>query len=379
MITVGLIGTGYIGPVHLEALSRIGGVKVKTICDVNPDLAKSTAETYNVEHTCADYKDVLKDPEIDAIHICTPNKLHYAITKEAIAAGKHILAEKPLAMTLAEAEELVKLADNKGIVNGVDFCYRYYPVVQEMKARIARGDLGDVRLVKGSYLQDWLSKETDYSWRLEKSETGESNVTADLGSHWFDLVQFVTDLTVDELICNFSTIIPVRKKPKKQMLAFEKAGELETEDLKVELEEYSASMFHLSNGAPGSFTTCEACAGRKSDTEFQIYGSKCSMAWNHKRSTELWIGHRDKANEVLTEAPVLMDASTARYATLPGGHPLGYHDAVLNLFKDFYDVIKTGKETAPFGRPTFKTGLDEMRVLDAAIKSNKERQWKKVS
>jgi len=374
MIKVGVIGAGYIGPIHIDALSRMGGIKVRSVADVNLNLAKKAAKDYNIENTYNDYKEIIKDPEIDVIHNCTPNKFHYNITKEALEANKNVLSEKPLAMTLDEAEELVELADKGGIITGIDFCYRYYPVVQEMALRIKRGDLGKVRMVTGSYLQDWLSNPTDYSWRLENSESGESNITADLGSHWFDLVQFLTGLKVSEVIGDFSTLIPVRKKPKRQVLAFEKIEDTKTEDVKIELEDYSSILFRLSENTPGSFTTSQVCAGRKSDTEIQVYGSKCSYAWNHKRSNELWIGYRDKPNEILIESPVLQGKSTAKYATLPTGHPLGYHDAVLNLFKDFYSAILKG-ESKSSSRPTFKTGYDEMKILDAVIKSNKERRW----
>ena len=378
MINVGLIGTGYIGPIHLEALSRIGGVKVKAVCDINQSLAEQTAKKYLVEFAYSDYKKILDDDEIEVIHNCTPNKFHYSITKEALEKGKQVLSEKPLAMKLDEAEELVELAEKKGVVAGVDFCYRYYPVVQEAAVKVRKGDLGKVRMVMGSYLQDWLSNPTDYSWRLEKSESGESNITADIGSHWFDLIQFVTGLEIVNVIGDLATLIPVRKKPKRQVLAFEDVKEEDTEDFKVELEEYSSVLFKLSNGAPGSFTMAQVCAGRKSDTEFQVYGSKCSYAWNHKRSNELWIGYREKPNETLIENPVIQDKSTAKYATLPAGHPLGYHDAVLNLFKDFYDVVESGKETSAVSRPTFETGYKEMKILDSILKSNKAGKREKV-
>ncbi len=248
-----------------------------------------------------------------------------------------------------------------------------------MAARVRRGDAGDIRLITGTWFQDWLSQDTDYSWRLDKKESGESNITADLGSHWFDLIQFVTGLTVREVMGDIKTIIPVRKKPAKQVVAFEKAGDIEYENVNVAVEDYSAVLFHMDNGVPGSFTTSQVCNGRKSDTEFQVYGSSCSMAWNHKWSDKLWIGYRNKANETLTESPVLQDPSTARFATLPAGHPVGYYDAVLNLFKDFYQVMHTGKEENKLGRPTFRTGYDEMVILDAVMKSVREKRWTEVN
>jgi predicted dehydrogenase len=380
MINVAVIGTGYIGPIHIEALRRISGVAVKGVTDANPELARRTAERYNIEKIYGDWKEIMADPSIHAVHVCAPNKLHYPMNKAAIERGKHILSEKPLAMNLREAEELAELAEKKGIVTGIDFCYRYYPVVLDMAVRIRRGDAGAVRSAIGSYLQDWLSWPTDWTWRLERSESGDSNIAADLGSHWFDLVQFATGLTVTEVMADFANLIPVRKKPRRQVLAFEKVTDVPFDEVKVELEDYAAILFRLSNGAPGSFTTSQATIGRRSDTEFQVYGSTCSLAWNHKHSTELWIGHRDRPNETLIESPALQDPSTAPYASLPSGHPLGYHDAVLNLFRDFYDVVKAGGKEKEGGlpRPTFRTGCDEMKILKAVVESNKTRSWKKV-
>jgi predicted dehydrogenase len=320
---------------------------------------------------------VIKDPEIDVIHNCTPNKYHYQITKEALEAGKQVLSEKPLAMDLKEGEELVDLGEKKRAITGIDFCYRYYPVVQEMSVRVRRGDAGTVRMVSGSYLQDWLSREIDWTWRLLRSESGDSNITADLGSHWFDLIQFVTGLKVREVIGDLATLIPVRRRPTRQVLAFEKVEDVESEEVQVELEDYSSILFRLSGGAPGSFTTSQVCAGRKSDTEFQIYGSDCSYAWNHKEATALWIGHRDKANEILIENPTLQDPATAAYATLPAGHPLGYHDAVLNLFKDYYEAVDKGGKGREL-RPTFQTGFEEMKILEAILESHKKRSWVEV-
>jgi len=377
VITVGLIGAGYIGPIHLGALARLGGVKVKTVIDVNGELAKKAAAAYNVPNSGTDHREVINDPDIDVIHNCTPNKYHYQITKDALNAGKQVLSEKPLAMDLKEAEELVDLAEKKRAVTGIDFCYRYYPVVQEMAVRVLRGEAGVVRMVTGSYFQDWLSREIDWTWRLLRSESGDSNITADLGSHWFDLIQFVTGLKVREVIGDLATLVPIRKRPTRQVLAFEKVEEVESEEVEVELEDYSSILFRLSNGAPGSFTTSQICAGRKSDTEFQIYGSECSYAWNHKEATKLWIGYREKANEILIENPILQDPSTAAYANLPAGHPLGYHDAVLNLFRDYYQVVEQGGKGREL-RPTFQTGFEEMKILEAILTSHKKRSWIEV-
>jgi predicted dehydrogenase len=381
MVNVAVIGTGYIGPVHIEALRRISGIAVKGVADANLDLARKTAARYNIEKVYRDYEEVLADPSIHVIHTCAPNSLHYPMNKRAIEKGKHILSEKPLAMTLEQARELTELAEKSRIVTGINFCYRYYPVVLEMAWRVRRGDAGQVRMATGTWFQDWLSRDTDYTWRLSRQESGDSNISADLGSHWFDLVQFATGLHVAEVMADFATLIPVRKKPTRQVVAFEKVTEAPFEEVRIELEDYSAILFRLDNGAPGSFTTSQAAIGRKSDTEFQIYGSKLSYAWNHKKSNELWIGHRDEPNETLIESPVLQSPETSAYASLPTGHPLGYHDAMLNLMQDFYDVVKAGgKEPArPLPRPTFRTGYEEMRILKAVVESSRKRAWSAVA
>jgi len=380
MINAVVIGTGYIGPLTIQALRRLGDVKVKGVCDANMELARRIAAKYDIEKVYASWEEVAEDASINVIHTCSPNRLHYAMNKAAIEAGKHILSEKPLAMTLEEAEDLTELAEKRGIVSGINFCYRYYPLVLEMALRVLRGQAGQVRMVTGTWFQDWLSRPEDWSWRLEREESGPSNTAADLGSHWFDLVQFITGMEVTEVMADFSTLIPVRRKPVRQVVAFETAKDTQFQEVRVELEDYAAVLFRLSSGAPGSFTTCQAATGRKSDTEIQVYGSNYSLAWDHRRSNRLWIGHRDRPNETLIESPLLQDPDSGSYASLPAGHPLGYHDALMNLFKDFYEDVKAGGKGSQrvLARPTFRAGLEEMKILEAVVKSAKIRKWVKV-
>lgn len=379
MIHVGLIGAGYIGGVHLEQLVRLGGVKVVAIVDQNIELAKKAAKKYGIENYYDNWKEVVNDPDIQVIHNCTPNKFHFEINKQALLNKKHILSEKPLAMTVQEAEELWNLSVKMNAVTGVDFCYRYYPVVQESVAKVRHGDLGAVRMVHGTWFQDWLSTEDDYSWRLEKAENGESNVMADLGSHWFDLIQYITGRKVKEVIGDFATLVPYRKRPKKQILAFEHTEETDSEAFECQLEEYASVQFRLEGGIPGSFTTSQVCNGRKSETAFEIYGSESSLAWNHKDSNKLWIGYRFKPNEELLENSNLMYPESSKYAVLPAGHPLGYFDAVKHLFVDFYQAIEQNKGAELTNeRPTFQTGYEEMRILESILRSVKNRSWEKL-
>ncbi len=378
MIKVGVIGAGYIGAVHLDQLTRLRGVEVVKVVDASAERAQQAAQVCGAAYS-DDYRDITDDSSIDVIHNCTPNIYHLEINRRALNNGKQVLSEKPLAMTASEAEELWTLSVQKRAVTGVNFCYRYYPVVQEAAARVRAGDIGAVRMAFGTWFQDWLSMDTDYSWRLDPKESGKSNITGDLGSHWFDLIQFVTGSRVTDVMGDFSTIIPVRKKPKHQVLAFEHVDEAACELVDCTLEEYASIHFRLDGNIPGSFTTCQTCIGRKSETAFEVYGSTASLGWNHRDATKLWIGNRFKPNEEILENSQIMYPEAAQYAVLPAGHPLGYYDAVLNLFKDFYQAVDAGGgDGETISRPTFKTGYDEMRILDAVVASNARRRWEQV-
>ncbi|HUT62383.1 MAG TPA: Gfo/Idh/MocA family oxidoreductase, partial [Anaerolineae bacterium] len=209
---VGVIGTGYIGQVHLEVLRRIPEVQVTAVMNRTPDGAETAAERFDIPKIYSDAYKLIEDSEIDVIHNCMSNNLHFDINRHAIKTGKDVLSEKPLTMDSSESAELVQLAQKHNTVTGVNFCYRYYPVVQEAAARVWRGDTGEIRAVVGHFLQDWLAFDTDYSWRLDPAVTGKSNVMADLGSHWCDLIQFMTGLSIVEVMAEFHTCIPVRKK-----------------------------------------------------------------------------------------------------------------------------------------------------------------------
>ena len=379
-IKVGLIGTGYIGVVHLEMLRRLGGVEVVAVADPNEDLARRTAERFGVPRVYADAAALIADREVEVVHDCAPNNAHFEINAATIRAGKEVLSEKPLALDSKESGELVALAESHGTLTAIDFCYRYYPVVQEAAARARRGDLGVVRAFAGHFLQDWLLFETDYSWRLDPTVAGRANVVADLGSHWCDLVQFVTGQKIVEVMAELHTCVPKRLKPKGGVLSFgaERAGE--TEEVAITLDDYAALFLKLENGARGNFTTCQAAAGRKVDLEIQVFGSKESYAWSHVHPNALWIGHREKANEVFYESSLLQEEGTRRYATLPTGHPMGYHDAVFNLFRDFYEAVAAKREGKPerAACPDFRTGHEMMGIVDAAVESDRLGRWIKV-
>ncbi|MCI0624532.1 MAG: Gfo/Idh/MocA family oxidoreductase [Acidobacteria bacterium] len=381
-IKVGIIGTGFIGPAHVEALRRLGSVEVVGLAESNPGLAKEKAKLLGIPRFYGDYKDLLKDGSIEAVHNCTPNFVHFKINKDVIAAGKHLVSEKPLAMNSKESGELVRLAKKARILNGINFNYRFYPLIQHARAIITDKKAGDVRLVHGSYLQDWLLFDTDYNWRLEPAVGGKSRAVADIGSHWCDLIQHVTGLRIVEVMADLSTVIPVRKKPKTAIETF--AGkELKPSDydhIKIATEDYASVLLRFDNGARGVFTVSQVSPGRKNRLYFEIDGSDHSIVWDQEKPEEMWMGYRDRPNELLMKDPSLLHAQAKPYAHYPGGHPEGYPDGPKNFFRNFYQWIAEGKVPskgqADFA--TFEDGHCEILICEAILKSSKLKKWVKV-
>jgi len=379
-IKVAVIGTGYIGVVHLEMLRRIPDVEITAVADTNETLARKAAEKLKIPRVFPTVDKLLADGDVDVVHNCAPNNVHFDINVAAIQAGKEVLSEKPLSLNSEESSRLLALAAKHGTLTGIDFCYRYFPVVQEAAARVRRGDLGEVRAFAGHFLQDWLFFDTDYSWRLDPAVAGAANVVADLGSHWCDLVQFITGRKIVEVMAELHTCIPRRRRPLGGSLSFASGKAASSEEVEVKLDDYASLFLRLDNGARGNFTTCQVAAGRKVDIELQVFGSKESYAWSHVSPNALWVGHREKANEVFYESPALQTEGTRKYAALPTGHPMGYHDAMYNLFRDYYEALGAKRAGRPYETtfPDFRTGHEMMCVIDAAVASHQSRTWTKV-
>lgn len=381
MINVAVIGTGYIGKVHLDALLQMPGVRVAALADSNLEMAQTYAKRYQIERVTADYRDLLKDNSIHAVHNCTPNHLHYDINLALLRAGKEVLSEKPLALNAAQAQELWQTARQHDRLTGIDFCYRFYPAVQEAAARVRAGEIGRVHSVFGAFFQDWLLYETDYNWRFEKRFSGESNTAADIGSHWMDLAQFVANSRIVEVMADLHTIHPVRKRSKGAVLTFAKqAADQQFEEVPIELDDSGVVMVHFEKDIFGTFMINQLAAGRKVTIDLQVFGTQASLAWNHEKPAVLWMGQRDKANEISIESPLLQHPETARYARLPSGHPMGYHDAIYNLFSEFYDALElrqAGKPASP-NLPNFGDGYYEMAIVEAIVASHRQKRWVKV-
>ena len=377
-IRAGIIGMGYIGESHIEAIRRIGLCELYAIADVNTALAQSKADIYGIPKVYSTVDEMIADPEIDVIHNCTPNYLHTEINRKIIMAGKHLLTEKPLSTTSKEAYELIELAKQYPDVSvGVNYNYRMNPMVQEMKWRLSRGDAGEVRVVTGSYQQDYLLYDTDYSWRLDPKVAGCSCAIADIGSHWMDAVQYVTGHKITELYADLVTVIPTRKKPLKQLETFTSHKSDAYELKEIENEEYGAVMFRLDNGACGVYHVSEVAAGHGCYFNFEINGTACSMRWNQEENDRLWIGRRDGDNSLIIRDPNNMSPEVRRFTSLAMGHPEGWNDAFKGNIESFYRYLASDKQEPP-AFCTLEEAAYLVKLIESTVQSSKERRWIKL-
>jgi len=380
-IKVGIIGAGFIGPVHIEAVRRLGFAEIVGFADMNQDLARAKAEQFHIPQFYDNYDELINDPEVQVIHNCTPTNLHLEVNRKAILAGKHILSEKPLGMNATESGEMLDLlATRPGLVHGVNFNYRMYPLALDMKRRIRRRELGKLHLIHGSFLQDWLLYDTDYNWRIEPEISGATRAIGDLGSHWCDLAQTVTGLKITEVFAEFNIIHPVRKKSK-TVETFSLSRELDDyEERVVKTEDWAAVLVRFENGAKGVFQAGEVSAGRKARLDIEISGAGGSFYWNQEEGDRLWMGHRAEPNQVAFRDPNAMEADQRRYALAPAGHPEGWLDSNRNSVIGFYQAVVAGTPPTPGAAEyaTFHDGHDIMLVTDAIAQSHAEGRWVRV-
>jgi predicted dehydrogenase len=383
-VRAGLIGAGFVGPLHVEAVRRLGHVDVVAVATSSFESAQKKAERLNIERAYSDYAELLQDPTIEVVHVCTPNHLHYEVVLAAIESGKHVICDKPLALTAVEAREMRDRAREAGVVNAVTFNYRFNPLVQEARAMVARGDAGKIRFVQGYYLQDWLLFETDFSWRLEADKGGASSSVGDIGSHWCDTAQFISGLSITRVLASLSTMVQVRKRPAGAREAFAAASLAdETEDYIVTSDDLGSVLVEFEDGARGVFTVGQVCPGHKNDMRIEINGSLASIQWEQERPDEMWVGYRDKPNLHIKRDPALLTPEARRYAFLPGGHGQGWADAFKNLMENVYRFIASGrdpvKDSAGIDFPTFEDGYRINCLVDAIIRSNVDRsRWTSV-
>ncbi|WP_111669760.1 Gfo/Idh/MocA family protein [Algoriphagus litoralis] len=378
-IKAAIVGTGFIGPAHLEALRRLPNVEVVALCEVSQELANEKAKVLGIPRAYT-FDEMLKQDDIDVVHICTPNFLHFAQAKAVLESEKHVICEKPLAVKIEEAEELVKIASATGLVNAVHFNLRYYPMVRQMKTMREKGDLGDVYSVMGSYLQDWLFFQTDYNWRLEPDKSGDSRAIADIGSHLLDITEYVTGLKITEVMADFSTVHKTRLKPLKAIETYSdtKLQASDYAEVPINTEDHATVLLRFDNGSKGSITVSQVSAGRKNRLNIEIAGSKSNFEFNSERPNELWIGKREKANEHLLKDPGLAYPEASALISFPGGHNEGFPDTSKQMFKEVYAAIATGKQPENPSYPTFASGLRELIIGERIVESNKKQAWVKI-
>lgn len=380
IIKTAVVGSGFMGAAHIEALRRIGGVEIVAIASDDVKTANILADTYSIPNIYDSWQKVIDNKNIEAIHNCTPNNLHFEINKAAVLAGKHILSEKPLTISSKQSSELIELVNSKGVVNAINFNYRFYPLIQHARSMMIGGELGDVYFAHGHYLQDWLFYNTDYNWRLETEVSGDSRAIADIGSHWCDMIQYVTGLKIKKVFADLFTIHEKRTKPKIAVETF-KENEIDlsknSNEIEIKTEDGGTVIFQFENGRRGVFTVSQVSAGRKNNFQFEINGSKKSLSWNQENPNELWIGYRDKPNELLIKDPSLLNSDAREFAHYPGGHPEGYPDGPKNLFIQFYDFIRSEKDPDA-EKPlfaTFEDGYYENKIVESILESSIKQSW----
>ncbi|EZP45920.1 MULTISPECIES: Gfo/Idh/MocA family protein [Stenotrophomonas] len=365
---IAIVGTGMIGAVHRRA-ALLAGADIRGVAASSPQRARDVAQAWGVPRAYRDIEEVVADPQVQVVHVCTPNHLHRPMAQAALEAGKHVVCEKPLATTLEDARALAALATANALVATVPFVYRYHPVVREARARIAHGELGPLHLIHGSYLQDWLLDPASNNWRVDPALGGASRVFADIGSHWCDLVEWVSGERFTEVSAAFDTVIAERSTDTGQSFTTAAAGGAMQA---VTSEDVAAAMFRTGAGTLASLTVSQVSAGRHNRLWFEIDGARASVAFNQEDAERLWIGKPDQREEVFVRGPGAGSAEQRRLSLLPAGHAQGYGHCFEAFVADTYRAIEGER---PDGLPTFEDGVRSALIVDRVITSARTRAW----
>lgn len=373
-LAAAVVGTGFIGPVHVEALRRLG-IAVVGVLGSNPERSRAAADKLGISRAYGSLDELLLDDRVQVVHLASPNRHHFEQCRRVLLAGKHVVCEKPLAMTAVESAELIGLAAERPR-QAAAICYntRFYPVNLEAKSRLPA--LGAVHHVTGAYVQDWLLHDTDFNWRVLASEGGALRAVADIGTHWLDLIQFVTGSRVAAVCADLQTCLPIRRRPTRNVETF--AGERETaatESIHVDTEDYGSVLLQFHGGARGCFHVSQVTAGRKNNLRYEIAAQTGALAWNSERPDELWLGRRGQLNELLLRDPALLSPDARRASDYPGGHAEGFPDTFKQLFKAVYGYVTAARWDAPPPYPTFADGHREILLCEAILRSHRERRW----
>lgn len=377
---VAVIGTGFMAGAHTEALRRLG-FDVVGLLGRRPESTRALAAQLRIGRSYDDLDDLLADPDVGVVHVTSPNDVHAEQVTAALEAGRHVVCEKPLGLTSKETADLVDLASRTGLVNAVCFNVRYAPQVHNAAGLVREGAIGRPRLVHGSYLQDWLLLETDWNWRLVSSRQGGLRAVADIGSHWFDLVRFVTGLQVEEVLADLHTFVTERDHPLGEVGTFGASSVAAgTERVREPMASDDAAglLLRLAEGARGVCTVSQVAAGRKNRLSFEVDGSESALAWTSEDPEYLWVGHRGRPNEVVQTDASLMSALGARVTGYPAGHVEGYPDTFKALFAAVYEDVLAGRPSEQPCYPTFVDGHDAVLVCEAVAESARTGTWAPV-
>ena len=369
VLRAAIAGTGFIGAVHARS-ARLAGAQLVGVAASSPESARAAAEVLGAGKSYASAEELVLDPDVDVVHICTPNHLHLPLAEAALAAGKHVICEKPLALDAAGAQQLVDVAAGAGLQAGVPFVYRYYPTVREARERVASGQTGPVRLIHGAYLQEWLLRPDDANWRVDEQLGGASRAFADIGSHWCDLAEFVSGDRIARVSAQLLTAVPERAGEAGRH-AFESSHGA-SEMTPVTTEDAAVVQFETDAGAIGSVVVSQISAGRKNRLWIELDGAEEAVAFDQEHPEELWCGRRESLT-IRRRDPATLSEAAARYAFLPAGHPQGYADCFDAFTAEFYAAVRAG---APVdGTPRFADGLRAALITEAVLASADEERW----
>lgn len=379
---MGVVGTGFSANAHIEALRRIPEVAVVAVAGRDPGRTAELAARHGAR-AYHDHLELLDDPTVEAVHTCTVNRLHHDVNLAALERAKHVLSEKPLAMGCTESSRLVAAAEQaaeRGVVSGVCFNYRHYPMVAQIRELVRSGEYGAPHFVHGQYLQDWLLLESDWNWRLQDAGGGASRAVADIGSHWADLVEHVTGDVIAEVFAELGTLHPTRLRPSEDVSTFATGSGGNGQPVPVESEDFGTVLLRFESGARGTFVLSQTSAGRNNRLTLQIDAAHAALAWEQEQPDRAWVGRRSAPNLELVRDPATMHPRAARLARLPAGHPEGWHDALRNLFADFYAAIAARRagEEHETDVASFRDGHARVQFVEAVMASHREQRWAAV-
>lgn len=376
-IRAGVIGGGFIGPVHMEALRRLG-VQVTAIGGSRS--CEALAKQWGIPHVYPgkEVDGLLQSDQVDVVHITSPNRYHYSQSLKALEAGKHVICEKPLAMTTEETRHIRDMARRcKKQIFAVNYNVRFYPAVLQLRDDIASGRLGEIIHVNGSYFQDWLLKDTDYNWRLLPKEGGALRAVADIGTHWMDTVTFMLGSRIKELYAHLGTYHKTRQRPVGEVQTFSDDTVTETKPYRVQTEDFASIMLQFQSGAHGNLAVSQVASGRKNSIRVEIYGSQQSAWWDSERPNEIQYGARDESNRVALRNAAGFQQGVQGFTDYPPGHNEGFPDTFKMLYRAVYHDILNGPGKQPL-YATAEDGHAEVRLCEAVLESAKSNQWVKI-